>query len=42
MSSAARTSPTRPSDSRSRPVGLDSSPLHGDLLGLEQLEDRAR
>jgi cyclic beta-1,2-glucan synthetase len=23
-------------------VGLDSSPLHGDLLGLEQLEDRAR
>jgi len=25
-----------------RPVGLDSSPLHGELLGLEQLEERAR
>lgn len=25
-----------------RPVGLDSSPLHGELLGVERLEERAR
>ncbi len=25
-----------------RPVGLDSSPLHGELLGIERLEARAR
>jgi cyclic beta-1,2-glucan synthetase len=36
--SSARSS----NEPRLRPVGLDSSPLHGELLGLEQLEDRAR
>jgi len=25
-----------------RPIGLDSSPLHGELLGVERLEERAR
>jgi cyclic beta-1,2-glucan synthetase len=25
-----------------RPLGLDSSPLHGELLGVERLEERAR
>ena len=25
-----------------RPVGLDTSPLHGELLGVERLEERAR
>lgn len=27
---------------RQRPVGLDSSPLHGELLGVDRLEERAR
>ena len=40
--SVRRSSPIPSSAARLRPVGLDSSPLHGELLGLEQLEDRAR
>ena len=31
-----------PDGTRLRPVGLDSSPLHGELLGVERLEERAR
>jgi cellobiose phosphorylase len=32
-----------PADASSlRPVGLDSTPLHGELLGVERLEERAR
>src|SRR5213593_1359706 len=27
---------------RLRPIGLDTSPLHGELLGVERLEERAR
>jgi hypothetical protein len=27
---------------RPRLIGLDSSPLHGELLGVERLEQRAR
>ena len=27
---------------RAKPTGLDSSPLHGELLGVERLEERAR
>ena len=31
-----------PGGARLRPIGLDSSPLHGELLGVERLEERAR
>ncbi|HVS10770.1 MAG TPA: hypothetical protein VMS76_12935, partial [Planctomycetota bacterium] len=31
-----------PVGARLRPIGLDSSPLHGELLGVERLEERAR
>ncbi len=31
-----------PGEARLRPIGLDSSPLHGELLGVERLEERAR
>ena len=31
-----------PGGAQPRPVGLDSSPLHGELLGVERLEERAR
>jgi cellobiose phosphorylase len=45
--SAARARPSHrasdlPGGTRLRPVGLDSSPLHGELLGVERLEERAR
>src|ERR1051325_5388927 len=39
---ASRTSPDLPGGARPRPIGLDSSPLHGELLGVERLEERAR
>ena len=39
---ASRTSPDLPGGGRLRPIGLDSSPLHGELLGVERLEERAR
>ena len=32
----------RPGGARPRLIGLDSSPLHGELLGVERLEERAR
>jgi cyclic beta-1,2-glucan glucanotransferase len=32
----------RAGGARLRPIGLDSSPLHGELLGVERLEERAR
>ena len=32
----------RPGGARLRLIGLDSSPLHGELLGVERLEERAR
>ena len=31
-----------PGKAAARPVGLDSSPLHGELLGVARLEERAR
>ena len=31
-----------PGEARPRLIGLDSSPLHGELLGVESLEERAR
>ena len=31
-----------PGEAPTRPIGLDSSPLHGELLGVERLEERAR
>src|SRR5258708_18768828 len=31
-----------PGGARERPIGLDTSPLHGELLGVERLEERAR
>jgi cyclic beta-1,2-glucan synthetase len=37
-----RTTPNGPAGPQLRPVGLDSSPLHGELLGVERLEERAR
>ena len=37
-----RVSSTPAVDPRLRPLGLDSSPLHGELLGVERLEERAR
>ena len=40
-----RASPSRaslPGGARPRLIGLDSSPLHGELLGVERLEERAR
>ena len=43
----ARVKPFRPAPARQghappRPIGLDSTPLHGELLGVERLEERAR
>ena len=32
----------QPGGARLRLIGLDSSPLHGELLGVERLEERAR
>src|SRR5678816_3601690 len=44
--SAARVVPIReavaPSAGAPRLIGLDTSPLHGELLGVERLEERAR
>ncbi len=40
--SARHASPTPSAATRLRPIGLDSSPLHGELLGVERLEERAR
>jgi cyclic beta-1,2-glucan synthetase len=37
-----QTSPGRPRTAQLRPIGLDSSPLHGELLGVDRLEERAR
>ena len=37
-----RPAPARPGGALPRPIGLDSSPLHGELLGVERLEERAR
>jgi cyclic beta-1,2-glucan synthetase len=41
-----RVTPSRaapsPGGARPRLIGLDSSPLHGELLGVERLEERAR
>ncbi len=37
-----RPAPTPPGGIHLRPIGLDSSPLHGELLGVERLEERAR
>jgi cellobiose phosphorylase len=37
-----RATPKSAGEARLRPVGLDSSPLHGELLGVERLEERAR
>ena len=37
-----RPAPARPGGTSPRPIGLDSSPLHGELLGVERLEERAR
>jgi cyclic beta-1,2-glucan synthetase len=34
--------PDRPGGIHPRLIGLDSSPLHGELLGVERLEERAR
>ena len=39
---ATRSGPDQLSGGRSRLIGLDSSPLHGELLGVERLEERAR
>ncbi len=33
---------SRPGGAHDRLIGLDSSPLHGELLGVERLEERAR
>ena len=37
-----RPAPAPPGGAPLRPIGLDSSPLHGELLGVERLEERAR
>ena len=37
-----RPTPAPPGGTHPRPLGLDSSPLHGELLGVERLEERAR
>ena len=37
-----RTATGQPDTGRPRLIGLDSSPLHGELLGVERLEERAR
>ncbi len=37
-----RAAPGPAGGARPRPIGLDSSPLHGELLGVERLEERAR
>jgi cyclic beta-1,2-glucan synthetase len=37
-----RPAPALPGRPPPRPIGLDSSPLHGELLGVERLEERAR
>jgi cyclic beta-1,2-glucan synthetase len=37
-----RPAPVRQGRPPPRPIGLDSSPLHGELLGVERLEERAR
>ena len=46
MPEGSRVSPSRavrrPGGAQLRPIGLDSSPLHGELLGVERLEERAR
>src|SRR6266508_4115582 len=43
---STRVTPSRadppPGGARLRLIGLDSSPLHGELLGVERLEERAR
>ena len=39
---SSRTTPGPPGRAHLRPIGLDSSPLHGELLGVERLEERAR
>ena len=42
-STRATPSPSHePKGARHRLIGLDSSPLHGELLGVERLEERAR
>jgi cyclic beta-1,2-glucan glucanotransferase len=38
----SRAAPGQPGGARPRLIGLDSSPLHGELLGVERLEERAR
>jgi len=38
----SRTAQGEPGGARPRLIGLDSSPLHGELLGVERLEERAR
>ncbi|HZN58390.1 MAG TPA: carbohydrate-binding protein, partial [Planctomycetota bacterium] len=40
--SPSRAAPGPPGGARLRLIGLDSSPLHGELLGVERLEERAR
>jgi cyclic beta-1,2-glucan synthetase len=46
MLQSGNASPSRiawpPGGAQPRPIGLDSSPLHGELLGVERLEERAR